>query len=119
MTEARHEEVLDHGFGSRGARDDVPEVIEMGPVHDDIEVDDIEVIEMGPAAEEASSLAPPPPPRAFADTEVPPVDAWEQTLNADPDAPPPPSPRRSVADQEVPEADAWEQAIPTDRFDDY
>jgi hypothetical protein len=125
MTDARHDELLDHGFGSR-ERDTDPGVIAMGPARDDIQVDDIEVIDdidvvddteviaMGPVPE-----APRPSmPRSMADPEVPAADAWEQARPADPDEPAPPAPR-SVADPEVPTVDAWEQSQPTDRFDDY
>ena len=113
MTETSHDELIDHGFGSRERRDDVPDVIEMGPVHDD----DIGVIAMGPVAEPRDDIEVIPDEPGLMD-EVPLVDAWDQERPADPDAPPRPTPRAAL-DPEVPVADAWEQSLPTDRSDDY
>ena len=113
MTETSHDELIDHGFGTQARADDVPDVIEMGPVHGD----DIEVIAMGPVAEPRDDIEVIPDEPALID-EVPVVDAWEQEIPADPDAPPRPAPGTGF-DHEVPAADAWEQSLPTDRYDDY
>jgi hypothetical protein len=100
MNDARHDELIDHGFGSRSAGAQTPDVIAMGPVQRDIEV----------VAHQPTLV----------DDEVPPADAWEQALLADPDEPPPIAglPSRDL-DLGVPEADAWEQAQLVYDVDDY
>jgi hypothetical protein len=115
MNEVRHDEAIDHRFGSGAVQEELPDVIAMGPAHDDIEV-----IEMGPAP---GMAAPGDDIRVIPDQpslldEVPEADAWEQHRTADPDAPPAPAPRFDD-DPEVSPADAWEQAQLTDRYDDY